>query len=74
MAADEEASRRRLAELLGFDSAAAREGNPVVIYCLIHPMPAEDKYGRWLVRVELPGGRITNEVLVEEGFAKRRSY
>lgn len=72
--ADEERSRQRLAELLGFDLDAAYTGEDVVAHCLVHTLPGEDKYGRWLVRIELADGRIANEVLVEEGFAREANY
>lgn len=65
-AADEARWRSRLAELLGFDLEAADRGEDVVAHCLIHPSPGEDKYGRWLVSIELPDGRIANEVLGRE--------
>ena len=65
-AEDEARWRRRLAELLGYDLGAADRGEDVVAHCLIHPSPEEDKYGRWLVAIELPDGRIVNEVLAAE--------
>ena len=65
-AEDEARWRRRLAELLGYDLEAADRGEAVVAYCLVHPSPEEDKYGRWLVSIELPDGRIANEVLAAE--------
>lgn len=70
-AEDEERSRRRLAELLGFDLEAARRGEEARAYALLHTTPGEDKYGRWLVRIELLDGRMVDAVMVGEGFARR---
>lgn len=72
-AEDEARSRRRFAELLGFDLEAAERGEEARAFCLLHTAPGEDKYGRWLVRIELaePDGRMVDAVMVDEGFARR---
>lgn len=65
-AEDEAFWRRRLAELLGFDLAAADAGEFVRVFCLIHTTAKEDKYGRRLCLIEREDGKLINEILEKE--------
>ena len=73
-AADERASRENLARLLGFDLEAAERGELVVAHRLFYTAPGADKYGRWLIYVEISPGVMANNVQVEEGFAVWADY
>ena len=72
--ADELASRENLAKLLGFDLEAADAGELVVAHALFYTAPGRDKYGRWLIYVELSPGVMANDLQVEQKFAVYQDY
>ncbi len=72
--AEERASTENLARLLGFDLEAAGRGELVVAHKLFYTAPGRDKYGRWLIFVELELGLTANDAQVLQGHAVYHDY